>query len=66
MLFKVVITDETGRVVFETIIDSDNLLNAGIKAEDIYDQYHLEYPCEHCKHKCRVKTYIKKRGKQNE
>ena len=54
MLYKVIISDDTGKVVFETIVDADNLLSAGIKAEDIQDMYHREHPCKQCEHKCRV------------
>ena len=54
MSYKVVISDGTGQIVFEAKIDALSLLDAGIKAEDIYDEFHLEHPCKRCKHKCRV------------
>ena len=62
MLYRVVISDDTGLIVFETIIEALTLLDAGIKAEDFYDEFHLEYPCKQCKHKCRVVNDEKKRG----
>jgi len=53
MSYKVIITDDSGHEVLTEIVDATDLLIAGILAEDILDQYHLEHPCKNCKHKTR-------------
>jgi len=52
--YHVDIADDTGKVVSSTKVEANNLLQAGIKAEDILDQYHLEHPCKRCLHNLRV------------
>ena len=54
MFCKIIITDSEGKEVFTKFVDADNLLLAGIMAEEIFDLYHLEHPCEKCTHDCRV------------
>ena len=54
MSYKVDITDDTGKLVSETRVTASDAIEAGIIAEDILDQYHLEHPCIRCLHKLRV------------
>lgn len=52
--YQVDITDGTGHIISETVVNADNLLDAGIMAEDILEQYHLKHPCKRCLHDLRV------------
>lgn len=52
--YHVDISDCTGKIVSSTKVEADNLLQAGIKAEDILEQYHLKHPCKGCLHNLRV------------
>lgn len=52
--YHVDIADRTGKVVSSTPIKANNLLEAGMLAEDILEQFHLEHPCKRCLHRLRV------------
>ncbi len=52
--FHVDIADGTGKIVSSTKVEAINMLFAGIKAEDILEQYHLKHPCKRCLHNLRV------------
>lgn len=55
--YHIDIADNTGKVVSSTSVEADNMLEAGIIAEDILEQYHREHPSgepELCHHSLRV------------
>ena len=54
MTYKVIIYEESGKTVYSADLDNSCLLLAGIEAEDVFEAYHLEHPCEHCVHAFRV------------
>ncbi len=54
MTYKVRISNDLGNTILVADLDNSCLLLAGIEAEDVFDQYHLEHPCEHCVHTFRV------------
>lgn len=55
--YRIDIADSTGKVVSSTPVEACDMLEAGIMAEDILEQYHREHLCkdtERCIHSLRV------------
>jgi hypothetical protein len=61
MTYKVTITDIDDNEAYTEEIEVDSLMDAGIVAEDIFEQYHQYCPCTHCTHNCHV-DFIRMEG----
>jgi len=65
MTYKVVITDDSGKEVFVGKVVMNNAIDAGVAAENILDEFHLEHPCHKCIHHLKVLFASMKGGQEN-